>query len=345
MPLFTVLLCVTMALQQSPQELAPQLSLPKEEPRISIVLENATITDAVLKIGAKFKVNILTDVYVNDAPLSKISMENMPLEAAVGQIATLYGRDVYFVNRTYILRSRSVLLNLAHERTALKDGIHWADEGSIAIMRLGTSPPSPPNKLTHMIQEVKAKPLHLPASLLSLEIRSASLNKVMSKFNSQSAWFTAVETELGERRITAYLPKAPPAQFIDSLSKLLNASQRLTLQQTEDQKMLEKALLGNLSERERLSHALADKLSSLLSKEQKARKERGEQVAVLLKEMPSEMQAMALDYMKQALQEMPPPSLDIDMKRLLDGGIVFLPPPSNCLGVRAFMPDGTPVGF
>ena len=102
----------------------------------------------------------------------------------------------------------------------------------------------------------------------------------------------------------------------------------------------------NLSEREKRSRKLRPELEKLLTEEQK-QKSLNEEVALKLKDLPASLLSRVEDYIKYLVAR-PGQSIGIDMGRLSEFEIVFLPPshaPGGSLGVNGRTDDGTPIGF
>lgn len=193
-------------------------------------------------------------------------------------------------------------------------------------------------------QTTGTHPAKLPASLLSLEIRYASLRRTGQALSEHSGWQIAFSETLRERRVSASIQKASTAQIMAAFTVLWNARQRIQVEQTPAQLAFEAELLDqNLSLREKVSALLADKLAPLLTPEQKDSLARGNEVPIPLSALSPELRKLTEEYIQVAQRGLP---VEVDNARLKDFSIVFLPRHAgSALGVDGDDRSGGRIGF
>lgn len=76
------------------------------EPIVSLELQNARLSDAVGFLGAKYKINILADAYLDDHIVPLLSVKEVPLSVTITNIASLFRREAIMVNGVIVLRHR-----------------------------------------------------------------------------------------------------------------------------------------------------------------------------------------------------------------------------------------------
>ncbi|MCS6777884.1 MAG: hypothetical protein RMJ43_06815 [Chloroherpetonaceae bacterium] len=329
------LISVPPASARSPQSPSKGSVLPPVE------IENATLAEALAAISKAWKINILSDVYVGELKILKLSLREIPEKDI---LATLQGlgkgsqREVYQVNGVFILRYRHWPVRLEQDRTLQREfGLRWEDMGvSLRILRLDEK------KEENILQfraDATGNRVTFPARSLSLDVRNASMESVLRQFSAVSGWKVAISRQLSERRIIAQMPEASPGQVMEALTFLMNASQRLTIEQTDTQQAIETEIMDQRPLRGKMSDELMKKLLPLLTPEQRAKLGRQE-ISIPVKSLPRDIQKLALRYVDVARAGLP-----VDTTRLLESSIVFLPAPATGLGIDAFMPDGSPIKF
>ena len=349
-------LTLTFLLLQSPK---PALRSATVEVLPSIVLENTTYADALATISKKWNINIVSDVYVTELPVKSLRLEKIEptnVVSALRELAAVSDRTTQHINGIYVLRTRTLPHRLGIERFNLQNtAIRWANSGQIVVRRLVENKVSLTPVLSRVQEdsltaaetifavrdEAEKQPKRLlPAKLLSLDVKSASMMRVAEQFSQVSGHSLSFGNALSERRIIAQISAATAGQIIEALTFLTNARQRTVIEQTDNQLALEAESLDDRGLRVKLSDVLRKKLAPLLTAEQKA-KLGSEEVSLKVKDLPADIQKMALDYMRSSC----PTGMTLDSSRLMDFDIVFLPPPSVGLGVNGWAEDIGKIGY
>lgn len=313
--------------------------------KITVKIEGATLTEALEEISKQVKFNYVTDAYVNDTFVTNINIEEAPLEVVIPQLADIYGRNATLLNGVVVFRdSRWVSRNRLESNLIKAQTMGWKGEGSYQASRYNGEGLSESAAVNFQQKANKKKPLQFPAAQVDIQAKRISIGKFLQRFTKTSGWTAGIEFELAERRISVGMNHVTPAQVIEAITYLVNAKQKLTIEQSEDQKLLDMAQLDHRLERQKLSDALTEKLLSQLSKEQKEALAMGKEVPISLKSLPPELRDLASDYIRQSAQGMNPP-FNLDISKIGDSNVVFLPPPSSCLGADAYLPDGTILHF
>ena len=172
-------------------------------------------------------------------------------------------------------------------------------------------------------------------------MKQAFAYRTLQSFTEASGWNTSISRALAPYHITGYMERITPGQFLEGVSFLLRAGQQVTIEQTEAHKFALKEIEDGRSAREKLSDALSKKLASQLTKEQKEKIAKGQEVALSLNSMSKELKALAIQYMDIAK----PSGVSLDTSRFNEFDIVFLPPPSVGLGVNGYSDTGEKIGY
>jgi hypothetical protein len=217
----------------------------QNEPMVSMGLQNARLSDAVELLGAKYKINIVADAYLDDHIVPSLSVKEVPLSATIKNIASLFRRDAIQVNGVIVLRHRQWYLRSQSEQEyARQFRANWNDDGIVSVERVDPlpSPGKPVKKTASTAKSGMEYPTWLPPRFNHASVKNAALRSFMGKFASCTGWEVSYENRIATRRINAKLHHVTPGQTLEALSVLFNTTQRVSLVQGKELKQLEAAL-------------------------------------------------------------------------------------------------------
>lgn len=228
---------------------------------ITLSLKACTVSEAVSAIGDKYKINIVADVYVAEALVPNLIMEDVPRDQALVTIGNAFGRKTYFVNGIVVWR-HARLAQKVEEAIAARTNPNWRwkTKGKVTIQRHDSA------SATSDVTRTQAQN-SLPADLVSLQAVRAPMLMLAKDFTGIVGWRFNIDGDLQDRRVSASLQMVTPSAVLGALTFLLNSAQSLTIRQTEAQKKEEEKFV-EANPAFRVRHELAQVLLLTLNEQQ-----------------------------------------------------------------------------
>lgn len=272
---------------------------------ITLNMPKGSLAEVVAELGAKYQINIVTDAFLNaDAFRKNVNLTNVPVEEGLFQIASLFGRDMLFVNGVVVLRHQDFPRKVLDDEAVKKRSqLRWKGRGTVKVSRIETgvnaaaavAKNQAQNNTTERDKPAPMK-MRLPANLLSLEASEAPAADVVDYFSQEIGWNVNVGAALADRRVNISVRGVTPGQTLSALTTLFNAAQTVTLRQTLEQQEQDVASMSSQNPSTKEFEALRQAVLAVLSRDQYAQLADGKKVSLEIGTLPESLQKQAATY-------------------------------------------------
>ena len=283
---------------------------------ISLDLSACTLTEVIDYLSKMYRINIISDVYVAEPFAPHLVIKSMPREEALIVIGNLFQRRTYFVNDIVVWRfarlAEKVGENLAGRNNS---AWRWKTKGAFVVHR-----DDPPND-TIVLTKTETKSA-LPANVISISAVRAPFGVFAKEFTATVGWRFNVEDNLQDRRFSAALNQVTPSAALGAMTFLLNASQSLTIRQTEPQKEDEKRF-SETNPMLRAQRDLDAALAASLTQEQQAEWARKGFLSLNIGTLSPELQKLAEKFIDEWMKYVKPKGIAFDSSQYSTFSVVL----------------------
>ena len=286
--------------------------------------QTCNLQDALIFLHEKHGVSYVCDILPGDRNWKyPLDIKNKSMTETIAYLSAVFSRSMTNVNGIFVFRGR-----------------RWFDAGYNVSESLLSEPAL---QIERGRRDMDGK----PARLVKVSITNTPSGKAVSELSRVSLWPITISGELERRKISLQSDFVSPAALGEAISTLFNAQTAIAIKKTLADREAEKQNDdSHLTERERMCLKLRSEFDSFLSDEQK-QKSLSEEVAIKISDLPATLRSKAIDYITY-LANRPGQIVGIDMARIAEFEIVFLPPgqaPRGALGVNGRATDGLPIDF
>ena len=304
----------------------------------STSVANATRGDGGLYLCIKnacdrYKMRVICDIYPHELRVKVDQIDSSSKERFIATFAQVLGKEAFVLDDVIVFRSVQWALYRNLYRTDSGTLTRWQIPGELSIARTDQATVS----------------TNLPARQVFVRGAFISMNRFSTVFQDATHWGLAVEPEIGAQRIIIYGGDIAPSRVIDGLSILLNASQRVALRRTDQQKLREEAIAAGLTPDQanlvEKSKSIRDKLAGVLTDEERTSIDSGSPVTIPLGRLNQSLSKECTAYLTDLLRLAAPGLISqIDWGQLSQQRISINPlsaSPYGALGAVLIGQDGS----